>query len=288
MIEIRRASIVLFFCLIAGCLTADPWSAKAQHAPPIHSVPFHPPVVHAPPVHITPLHVEPVHVAPIHSEPVHAAPVHSDALSSHMTTHLSQAPHASATTYHAVSPARSASSVGMGSLSHHGSGGSGDGGGRSGGMGGGGKSPSYTQTFNRASATNVTHSSATSTTFRAHSPSTGPSGRGRGLEYRGTRTVQADRTMQGQVSKAVEKAGGNPTAVRNGQDLARFRTGRHGMETANVTPQNVRNVNPEGKARLQPGPDRLVNKSDMKELYKAQSKQPGSGLRTRNGKPVKY
>jgi hypothetical protein len=271
MTAIFRTTIMLYFCAIAGLMTADPLEARAQHAPPIHSVPFHPPVVHTPSVHITPIHVEPIHVTPIHSEPVHTATVHSDAISPHMTTRLLLEPHASAhPAYHAPSPSRSTSSVGMGSFDHHGSNGGGGGNGRGGG-GGGGKSPSLTQTYNKASVTSLHSSTSSPTNFKAHS-SSNFSGKSQGLQYRGERSLTGERTIQRHVEKAVDKAGGNPTVVRNGRELSRFRTGRH-METANVTPQNVRNVDRLGQPHYGKGPDRLVTKKDMKELYKYQSGQ---------------
>lgn len=278
MISLRRVSTVLCFCVITGFLTANSSIAGAQlHAPAFHSVPFHAPVVHAPPIHITPLHVEPIHVAPIHSEPVHVAPVHSQALSHVTAPHLPSASHASSSSsFHAAPSARSTSPIGLGSFSHHGSGSGGRGGGAG---GGGGKGFSLSQTFNKASVTSIHHSSAAPTSFKAHTSSSF-SGRSKGLHYRGERAVQGERTFQSQVAKAVKE--GNPTVARGGKQLLRFREDGHGM-AASVQPRNVRNVSPSGEARLQKGPDRPVNRRDMKELYKMQTGQ-NQRMRDRRGR----
>ncbi|WP_223250374.1 RHS repeat-associated core domain-containing protein [Marilutibacter maris] len=53
-----------------------------------------------------------------------------------------------------------------------------------------------------------------------------------GLESRGYRPVPGERTIQGQVDSAVSTANGNPTIVRNGNDVVRLRSSGHGKQWA--------------------------------------------------------
>ena len=105
-----------------------------------------------------------------------------------------------------------------------------------------------------------------------------------GLETRGYRPAAGERTVQGQVDRAVAEAGGNPTVQRGGQDLVRLRSSGHGSSGATATPQNVRNVTPDGRAFTGKGPDRPVSNRDVRELHKAREGQSTSEIRTRRGK----
>ncbi len=116
-------------------------------------------------------------------------------------------------------------------------------------------------------------------------------GRGRlpgGRIYtRGFRPRAGTRTIQGQVDAAVHKMGGNPTVQRGGQDLFRLRSRGHGSNRATATPQNVRNISPEGRVFFGKGPDRSVTQRDIRELYKAQTGIGTSRIRTRSGQKRK-
>lgn len=104
----------------------------------------------------------------------------------------------------------------------------------------------------------------------------------KGLETRGYKPQPGERTIQGQVD-AVTQAG-NPTVQRGGQDLFRLRSSGHGQAGATATPQNVRNVTPDGRVFTGKGPDRAVTPRDIRELYKAQTGQGTSTVRTRSGR----
>ena len=104
----------------------------------------------------------------------------------------------------------------------------------------------------------------------------------RGLETRGVRPASGTRTIQGQVDAATQA--GNPTVQRGGQDLFRLRSSEHGQGGATATPQNVRNVTPDGKVFIGRGSDRAVTPRDIRELYKAQTGQGTSSIRTRSGR----
>ena len=106
----------------------------------------------------------------------------------------------------------------------------------------------------------------------------------KGLETKGYKPQPGERTIQGQVDTAVQQAGGNPTVQRGGRDLVRLRSQGHGQAVATATPQNVRNVTPDGRAFAGKGPDRTVTPRDIRELYKAQTGQGTSALRTRSGR----
>ena len=106
----------------------------------------------------------------------------------------------------------------------------------------------------------------------------------KGLETRGYKPQPGERTIQGQVDTAVQQAGGNPTVQRGGQDLFRLRSQGHGSTGATATPQNVRNVTPDGRVFTGKGPDAPVTPRDIRELYKAQTEQGTSTLRTRSGR----
>ena len=108
----------------------------------------------------------------------------------------------------------------------------------------------------------------------------------KGLAGRGVRPSPGSRTIQGQVDDAVSQAGGNPTVQRGGQDLVRMRSSGHGSGGATSTPQNIRNVSPDGTVRMGRGPDRATSNRDMRELYKARDGQGTSQVRTRNGNCV--
>jgi len=103
----------------------------------------------------------------------------------------------------------------------------------------------------------------------------------KGLETRGVKPAVGERTVQGQVDAATQA--GNPTIQRNGQDLFRLRSSGHGQTGATATPQNVRNVTPDGRVFTGKGADRAVTDEDIIELYKAQTKQGTSTTRTRSG-----
>lgn len=107
---------------------------------------------------------------------------------------------------------------------------------------------------------------------------------GPGLETKGYRPAPGERTIQGQVDAAVEQAGGNPTIQRGGQDLFRLRSNGHGSTGATATPQNIRNVAPNGRSFLQKGDDIPVGPREIRELYKAQTNQGTSKIRTKSGK----
>ncbi|VAW62716.1 hypothetical protein MNBD_GAMMA08-1242, partial [hydrothermal vent metagenome] len=104
----------------------------------------------------------------------------------------------------------------------------------------------------------------------------------KGLETRGVRPAPGERTIQGQVDAATQA--GNPTVQRGGQDLFRLRSSGHGQTGATATPQNVRNVSPDGNAFTGKGPDRNVTPRDIRELHKAQTGQGTSTIRTRSGR----
>lgn len=121
--------------------------------------------------------------------------------------------------------------------------------------------------------------------FEAAAMLVGPrGGRGTqgGLETRGYRPAPGERTVQGQVENAT--GNGNPTVGRGGQDLVRFRSTGHGSNTATATPQNVRNVAPDGRVFTGKGPDRSPTNRDMKELHRASTAQTGTHIRTRSGR----
>ena len=103
------------------------------------------------------------------------------------------------------------------------------------------------------------------------------------LHTRGARPEAGERTIQGQVDAATTS--GNPTIVRNGQDLSRLRSSGHGQTGATATPQNVFRTNPNTGQRFGPqaGPDRAVTNRDIRELYKGQTGQGTSSVRTRGG-----
>ncbi len=107
-------------------------------------------------------------------------------------------------------------------------------------------------------------------------------GAGKGLETRGVRPGPGERTIQGQVDAATK--GGNPTIQRGGQDLVRLRSSGHGQAGATATPQNVRNVTPDGRVFTGKGADRAVTPRDIRELHKAQTGQGTSTIRTRSGR----
>lgn len=88
--------------------------------------------------------------------------------------------------------------------------------------------------------------------------------------------------MQGQVDAATQA--GNPTVQRNGQDLFRLRSSGHGQTGATATPQNVRNEAPDGRVFYGKGDDVAVGSREIRELYKAQTGQGTSSLRTRSGR----
>ncbi|PWK53842.1 RHS repeat-associated core domain-containing protein [Pleionea mediterranea] len=104
----------------------------------------------------------------------------------------------------------------------------------------------------------------------------------KGLETRGYKPQPGERTIQGQVDAATQA--GNPTVQRGGQDLFRLRSSGHGQAGATATPQNVRNVTPDGRVFTGKGPDRAVTPRDIRELYKAQTEQGTSTVRTRSGR----
>ncbi len=104
-----------------------------------------------------------------------------------------------------------------------------------------------------------------------------------GLETRGYKAKPGERTIQGQVDAAVQQGGGNPTIQRGGQDLFRLRKKGHGFSGVSATPQNVRNLTPEGEAIFGKGADRSVSSRDIRELYKAQTGQGSSKIRTKSG-----
>ncbi|MCP1674019.1 RHS repeat-associated protein [Natronocella acetinitrilica] len=101
-----------------------------------------------------------------------------------------------------------------------------------------------------------------------------------GLEGRGHRPRLGERTMQGQVDAATQA--GNPTVQRGGRDLFRLRSSGHGYSGATATPQNIRRVTPGGRVFAGKGADRPVTRRDIRELYKAQTGQGTSTLRTRS------
>jgi RHS repeat-associated protein len=105
-----------------------------------------------------------------------------------------------------------------------------------------------------------------------------------GLETRGYRPAPGERMIQGQVDAAVQQAGGNPTVQRGGQDLFRLRSDGHGSTGATATPQNVRNVTPDGRVFVGKGPDAPVSPQQISELYKAQTGNGTSIIRTRVGR----
>ena len=105
-----------------------------------------------------------------------------------------------------------------------------------------------------------------------------------GLETRGYRPALGERTIQGQVDNAIQQAGGNPTIQRGGQDLFRLRSSGHGSTSATATPQNIRNITPDGRVFTGKGPDTPVGPREIRELYKAQTGQGTSIIRTRSGK----
>ncbi len=105
--------------------------------------------------------------------------------------------------------------------------------------------------------------------------------RARGLETRGIRPEPGTRTIQGQVDAATQA--GNPTVQRGRRDLFRLRSSGHGQGGATATPQNVRNVVPDG-VHMGNGPDRAVTRRDIRELYKAQTGHGTSSIRTRSGR----
>ena len=104
----------------------------------------------------------------------------------------------------------------------------------------------------------------------------------KGLETRGVKPAPGERTIQGQVDAATQA--GNPTIQRGGQDLVRLRSGGHGQAGATATPQNVRNVAPNGRVFTGKGADRAVTPRDIRELHKAQTGQGTSTIRTRSGR----
>jgi RHS repeat-associated protein len=106
----------------------------------------------------------------------------------------------------------------------------------------------------------------------------------RGLEGRGVTPPPGARTFVGQAKDAVARAAGNPTVTRGGQELFRLRSSGHGSTGPTVTPLNVRNVSPSGRAFFQRGPDRPLSQREMRELYKAEHAQGTSGARTRGGR----
>ncbi len=103
-----------------------------------------------------------------------------------------------------------------------------------------------------------------------------------GLETRGYRPAPGEGTIQGQVDAATRA--GNPTVQRGGQDLFRLRPSGHGQAGATVTPQNVRNVTPDGRVFTGKGPDSAVTPRDIRELYKGQTEYGTSSIRTRSGR----
>ena len=109
-------------------------------------------------------------------------------------------------------------------------------------------------------------------------------GGGGGLESRGYRPEPGERTVQGQVDRAVEQAGGNPTVQRGGQDLFRIRSSGHGSPTATATPQNIRRVTRDGRVFMGKGDDVPAGPREIRELYKAQTGHGTSRVRTRAGR----
>jgi RHS repeat-associated protein len=107
-------------------------------------------------------------------------------------------------------------------------------------------------------------------------------GKNDGLETRGVKPGQGERTIQGQVNNATKN--GNPTVQHGGQYLFRLRSSGHGKTEATATPQNIRNVTPDGRVFTEKGPDRAVTPRDIRELYKAQTEQGSNSLRTRSGR----
>ncbi|WP_339782505.1 RHS repeat-associated core domain-containing protein [uncultured Marinobacter sp.] len=106
--------------------------------------------------------------------------------------------------------------------------------------------------------------------------------KGPGLETRGYKPQPGERTIQGQVDAATQA--GNPTVQRGGQDLFRLRSSGHGKTGATATPQNVRNVTPNGRVFTGKGADRAVTPRNIRELHKAQTGQGTSTLRSRSGR----
>ena len=104
----------------------------------------------------------------------------------------------------------------------------------------------------------------------------------KGIEKRGVKPGPGERTFQGQINSATTS--GNPTVQRNERDLVRLRSDGHGQTGATATPQNQRNVAPDGTVRFGRGPDRPVDQKDIRELHKAKTEQGTSTIRTRKGK----
>ncbi len=104
----------------------------------------------------------------------------------------------------------------------------------------------------------------------------------KGIEKRGVKPASGERTFQGQINSATTS--GNPTVQRNGEDLVRLRADGHGQTEATATPQNVRNVAPNGKVFIGSGSDRAVTPRDIRELHKAKTEYGTSAIRTRKGK----
>jgi RHS repeat-associated protein len=108
----------------------------------------------------------------------------------------------------------------------------------------------------------------------------------KGIETRGYKPAPGERTFQGQVESARKQLGGNPTVQRGSptRDLVRLRSKGHGFPGASATPQNARNLSPDGKNWPGSGKNRAITKRDIRELHKGLTGHGTSTVRTLKGR----